>query len=432
MALGTLDGTERNLAALNRANEIARREENLFFEAKSLACMGILFLGVGEYSKSVDVILQAQKIIPKIDDPQFLVGLCLRTASAALTALGEFSEAKRQIAQLIKHNLSLPGFAFTYVDFQLSSMIALVEGDWDEARRFAELRISDSPSAEEFGLEEQISYMTGTSETPISDFSRFITESSLFDLEEIGWNAPMLAFAGLVQGNMQAIDAAEKIVTAEPVDPNHNVHPVVIDAVRAIGAIACEDKNLAADLHHKFLPFRQTWSPGFRIFGIDRLLALTAITAEDPDMARKHFEESTAFCENAGMLPELAWTYHDYVVFLLSRDGRVDRSNLVQMLEAGLVITTKLGMAPLEQKLLSLRGRIVNASAIPVYPDGLTGREVEVLRLIAAGKSNREIAKDLVITENTGTKHVANILAKTASSNRVEAANYARAQGLLK
>jgi class 3 adenylate cyclase len=59
------------------------------------------------------------------------------------------------------------------------------------------------------------------------------------------------------------------------------------------------------------------------------------------------------------------------------------------------------------------------------HPDGLTSREVEVLRLIAAGRSNQHIAEELVISLNTVARHVANILDKTNSSNRTEAAAYA-------
>jgi pimeloyl-ACP methyl ester carboxylesterase/DNA-binding winged helix-turn-helix (wHTH) protein/DNA-binding CsgD family transcriptional regulator len=65
------------------------------------------------------------------------------------------------------------------------------------------------------------------------------------------------------------------------------------------------------------------------------------------------------------------------------------------------------------------------------HPLDLTPREVEVLRLIAAGKSNQEIAEDLVISFNTVTNHVKNILGKTASANRTEAAAYAFRHGLV-
>jgi pimeloyl-ACP methyl ester carboxylesterase/DNA-binding CsgD family transcriptional regulator len=64
-------------------------------------------------------------------------------------------------------------------------------------------------------------------------------------------------------------------------------------------------------------------------------------------------------------------------------------------------------------------------------PAGLSRREIEVLRLVAAGKSNREIAEALVISTNTVDRHVSHILAKIGASNRAEAATYAAKQQLL-
>ena len=53
---------------------------------------------------------------------------------------------------------------------------------------------------------------------------------------------------------------------------------------------------------------------------------------------------------------------------------------------------------------------------------GLTSRELEVLRLVAAGQSNREIAAALVISPKTASVHVSNILAKLGAATRTEAA----------
>ncbi len=63
-------------------------------------------------------------------------------------------------------------------------------------------------------------------------------------------------------------------------------------------------------------------------------------------------------------------------------------------------------------------------------PAGLTAREAEVLRLIAAGRSNRAISEELFITTNTVANHVKNILSKTDSANRTEAAAFAVDHGL--
>jgi DNA-binding NarL/FixJ family response regulator len=69
-------------------------------------------------------------------------------------------------------------------------------------------------------------------------------------------------------------------------------------------------------------------------------------------------------------------------------------------------------------------------SSTPSYPDGLTQREVEVLREIAAGRSNREIAERLVIGEATVKTHVNNIFSKAGLRDRAQAVVYAIHHGL--
>jgi DNA-binding NarL/FixJ family response regulator len=63
-------------------------------------------------------------------------------------------------------------------------------------------------------------------------------------------------------------------------------------------------------------------------------------------------------------------------------------------------------------------------------PYRLTARELEVLRLVAAGHSNREIATALFITQRTATTHVANILGKLGVASRTEATAWAVREGL--
>ncbi len=66
----------------------------------------------------------------------------------------------------------------------------------------------------------------------------------------------------------------------------------------------------------------------------------------------------------------------------------------------------------------------------PLTPDPLTEREVDVLRLVAQGLSNRQIADHLVIGEATVRTHVGNILNKLHVANRVQATLYALREGL--
>jgi HD-GYP domain-containing protein (c-di-GMP phosphodiesterase class II) len=66
------------------------------------------------------------------------------------------------------------------------------------------------------------------------------------------------------------------------------------------------------------------------------------------------------------------------------------------------------------------------------WPAGLSDREVEVLRLVARGRSNRAIAKELVISPRTAEHHVQHIYAKIGASTRAAAAMFAMEHGLLR
>jgi DNA-binding NarL/FixJ family response regulator len=65
------------------------------------------------------------------------------------------------------------------------------------------------------------------------------------------------------------------------------------------------------------------------------------------------------------------------------------------------------------------------------YPHGLTAREVEVLRALAGGKTNTEIAQELYVSVRTVERHVANIYAKLGARGRANATAYALTHGLV-
>jgi DNA-binding NarL/FixJ family response regulator len=95
----------------------------------------------------------------------------------------------------------------------------------------------------------------------------------------------------------------------------------------------------------------------------------------------------------------------------------------------------RLGAEPLraEVEALARRARLDLGQAVAPPADtaaGLTPRELEVLRLVAAGRSNSQIAGELFISPKTASVHVSNILAKLGVHTRVEAAATAHRLGL--
>ena len=64
----------------------------------------------------------------------------------------------------------------------------------------------------------------------------------------------------------------------------------------------------------------------------------------------------------------------------------------------------------------------MRAPEVPNAPEALTDRETEVLRLVAVGRANKEISRDLGIGEGTVKTHVSNVLAKLGVQSRTQAA----------
>ena len=79
----------------------------------------------------------------------------------------------------------------------------------------------------------------------------------------------------------------------------------------------------------------------------------------------------------------------------------------------------------------SVDGRAAAAEPGPsAPPNGLTAREIEVLQLIAAGKSNPEIARELFVSEATVKTHINHVFAKTGARDRAQAVRFAYQHGL--
>jgi len=124
----------------------------------------------------------------------------------------------------------------------------------------------------------------------------------------------------------------------------------------------------------------------------------------------------------------------------------IDETRILPALEAG-ATSYLLKTAKADEIVRAIRGAVKNESIIeptvaaqmlksmrrhePKLHDTLTERELEVLKLIGRGKSNREIAEELFIGIKTVKTHVSNILSKLQVEDRTQAAIYANRHGLI-
>ncbi|MFC4376152.1 ATP-binding protein [Nocardia halotolerans] len=144
--------------------------------------------------------------------------------------------------------------------------------------------------------------------------------------------------------------------------------------------------------------------------------------------ADQHFERALAMDRRMGAVTHQAETLAAWSRHRLRHSGAVARPTAADLATEARALARRIG----HHRIL----RELDAEPAPraervALPNGLTEREVEVLRLVADGLSNREIGEHLFISANTAANHVRSILIKTAAPNRTRAAVFATEHGLL-
>ena len=192
---------------------------------------------------------------------------------------------------------------------------------------------------------------------------------------------------------------------------------------------ALGDAAAAAHLYRALLPYEgRNLIVGHKIttYGpAGRYLGMLAATMQQWKQAEHHFTAAIAMNIRQGSKPWLAHTQYHYAAMLNARNAPGDRSRAIELLDQALDIASALNMLTLADRTSSLRDAIKPSRARVEYPAGLSRREVQVLKLVAQGKANHEIAEQLFISKNTVAKQVRSILAKTNCNNRTEAAAFA-------
>ena len=162
--------------------------------------------------------------------------------------------------------------------------------------------------------------------------------------------------------------------------------------------------------------------------GCDGVAATARITAEHPGT---RVVVLTTYADDESIIGALQAGALGY---LTKEATRAEIGRAVHAAAAGQAILDP----GVQQRLLSAAARAPGVPAAPGTPgagasagadDELTPREAEVLRLIAAGQSNREIARTLFVSEATVKTHVNRIFAKTGSRDRAQATRYAYTHG---
>ena len=421
--------------ALERAIDIARREDDVALEVRSLSYAAVVSGEHRRLQECVDYGLRAVELTT--GETTVLTGVDLGYwVPVSFLHMGDL-DAARPHALVLRDRMeraSTPRLSASngYVPI---TYLSCLEGDWKAGRESSDQGLKVSPlNPQVLGLRVLLEHETGESaqgevylERLLEAMLRAGPGRLIASVRTATAIAAIARITGLADRLEIAEKAADEVLSEQSVTPN-----CIMYGKTALSLLAVEkgDSSSAAD-HYPYL-LRQQGTMIHTVSSVDRLLGLLSQTMGDLDQASHHFEDALTFSRKAGYRPELAWTCCDYSDALRERNDEGDRANAIALLDESLAISTELGMLPLAEWVSERLGQLqAQPSAAPAYPGGLTEREVEVLRLIAAGKTNLEIAEELVIAEGTARRHVANIYEKIGAANRAEATRYAIREGLV-
>ncbi|MGN6755748.1 MAG: helix-turn-helix transcriptional regulator [Thermomicrobiales bacterium] len=152
-----------------------------------------------------------------------------------------------------------------------------------------------------------------------------------------------------------------------------------------------------------------------------RLLGELATAAGDHAAAQAHLDEALALADACAAPYERALTLLAQAEFQVA----TDRPGKAQVaLTAAQALLAPLDARPALARAATIATRLA-APPTTATPDGLSRREVEVLRLLAAGQRNQAIAEALFLSPRTVQRHIANVYLKIGAHNRAEATTYA-------
>ena len=442
-------GGEQFAGWANDALRLARELGDRDAEAQALTALaGIKAgpLGLAEPGgESFRLIAQARQIAEEIGAYQPIIKLVIYE-SHLLCGAGQYERAavvaREGIADAERHGLARTRGAFLAINVAEPLMFL---GRWDEAVEVAERALDLAPpTLTRVGLWiacASIALARGDMATAVrrASASRAALSGSRYDDQEHLPQAVLdIELSLATKGPAAAVDLAAEMLAQFDLSASspRYVWPLTATAAavarqapgEAADALLCRLRTLAEKLDVSG-PVQQAWQRWYA--AIDP--SADDDTADAPSAAARLAAADAAVA---------AWEvidqpYPTALALVVAAQaalsgGPSGREAAVERLRRAAPLAERLGARPLAEQITALLLRATGTASGSATANqherlGLTGRELEVLRLVTAGQSNREIATALFISPKTASVHVSNILGKLGAATRTEAAARAHA-----
>ncbi len=402
--LGTpsLRGSDLSSAVQSLEQLLARTEERGDLVEAGECCfnLAVAYYRMAEIRRSYEVSLHRIALIERCRQPYQL-----RTAYTWMVLLlasqGKWTEAQREIERarsVVEHLASPMPWALLR---QFQGFLAYQRENYLVAERELKAALALTGENLQNGLGEMMYYLG-----PLG-----LVQAMLGKREE--------AFASIVRLEHMLELLPDGILATAP-----------MRMCLALTFIALDDHERARSLYTHLLAFRgqHYW------FLVDRILGLIATLCCEWETAAIHLAAAEATARREGLHPELARTLLGQANLSLDQGGQENTQRAMGLLNKALVMFEDLGMTDsahhVHLRLQSLSHRQRGPTHLSPLPANLTQREAAVLKLVTCGKSNGQIAQELVISEKTVINHLTHIFNKTSSVNRAAATAFAIRHGL--
>jgi len=411
---------EAAIAAAAEAVAIGERFGDADLFALAAQDQGILLVRQGRVAEGLSLLDEAMLAVTAGELSPIVNGFVYCGVITGCRAAYEPRRAQEWTAALTRWCEEQPDMvSFTGTCLVHRAEIMQLHGAWaealEEARRAGERcaqASNESAAAEAFYRQGEVHRLQGKLGAAEEDYR---------NARRCGYEPqPGLALLRLAQGNRQAAVAAIRRHTGETSEPSKRAGllPAYVEIMLAAG-----DVQAARSAAWELQELAERWEGGM-------VAAMAAHARGAVDLAEGDAREAVVALRHAWQAwRELEAPYEAARARLLlglACAALGDGDTAALELDAARGVFAQLGAAPDLARVDSLTRR-----GASVDSRGLTPRELQVLRLVAAGGSNREIAAALIISEHTVARHVQNIFAKLGVSSRTAASAFAFAHDLL-
>ena len=406
--------SEAAAATAADAAEIGERFRDADLFALAVQAQGIFLVKQGRVVEGISLLDEAMVAVTEGELSPIISGLVYCGVILGCQDAYELRRAQEWTAALTRWCKEQPDMvAFTGACMVHRAEIMQLHGAWPNALEEARRAGERCEQAMNRAAAAQARYRQGEVHRLRGEFAA--AEEAYQDASRGGWEPqPGLALLRLAQADAAAAGAAIRRAVGETSEPSKRLGllPAYVEIMLDIGDVQ-EARNACREL--------EEISAGFQS---SMLGAMVAQARGAVDLAEGDFRAALVALRHAQQIwQELEVPYEAARVrVLLGLACRTlgDDDTTALELEAAREDFADLGAAP---DLVRVDALIRRAS--PINAHGLTARELEVLRLIAAGKTNKAIAAELVLSERTVDRHVSNIFTKLGLSSRAAATSYA-------